>query len=66
MAAEVVQDKVVMHPRPYLEVKLKQRELHLTNCGTYSLPEPKQGTLPPVDKNSEVYRNGLPATQTAV
>eukprot|EP00975_Prorocentrum_lima_P004937 1073180-Prorocentrum_lima.AAC.1 len=56
--------KVVMYQRPYLEVKLT--EIHLPNFGNYSRPEPKEGTLPPVDKNSEVYRNSLKAAQTEV
>eukprot|EP00975_Prorocentrum_lima_P008747 1868087-Prorocentrum_lima.AAC.1 len=66
MAVEVRQDRVVMYQRPYLEVKLTKRELHLPNFGNKSLPEPKEGTLPPVDKNSEEYKTGLKVARTEV
>eukprot|EP00975_Prorocentrum_lima_P050675 10614221-Prorocentrum_lima.AAC.1 len=61
---EVVQEGVVMHHRPYLEVKLKKRELISPNCGKDTLPESKRGNLSPVDNNSEEYRTGLKAAQT--
>eukprot|EP00975_Prorocentrum_lima_P071045 12935511-Prorocentrum_lima.AAC.1 len=66
MAVQGVQGRVVVHQRPCPEVKLKERELHLPNFGKDTLPKPKEGTLPPVEKNSEEYKTGLKATQTEV
>eukprot|EP00975_Prorocentrum_lima_P008035 1717711-Prorocentrum_lima.AAC.1 len=43
MVVEVVDEKLAMHQRPYLENKLKKRGLLAPNFGKESLPEPREG-----------------------
>eukprot|EP00975_Prorocentrum_lima_P046015 9623909-Prorocentrum_lima.AAC.1 len=66
VGVEVVQYSVVMHQRPYLDVKPKGREFHSSNCGEESLPEPQEGALPPVDQSRDEYETGPKAAQTEV
>eukprot|EP00975_Prorocentrum_lima_P023987 5048076-Prorocentrum_lima.AAC.1 len=54
MVVEVVEEKLVMHQRPYLE-KLKKRGLLAPDFGKESLPGPQEGHYLHEDKETPQY-----------
>eukprot|EP00975_Prorocentrum_lima_P027677 5818547-Prorocentrum_lima.AAC.1 len=64
MVVEVVEGKLMMHQRPYLENKLKKRGLIEPNFGKESLPEPLEGHYQPEDKDTPPYKEELKNAHT--
>eukprot|EP00975_Prorocentrum_lima_P012999 2760002-Prorocentrum_lima.AAC.1 len=52
MVVEVLEEKLAMHRRPYLENRLKKRCLLSPNFGKESLPEPREGHYLQEDKDT--------------
>eukprot|EP00975_Prorocentrum_lima_P047934 10023936-Prorocentrum_lima.AAC.1 len=59
MVVEVVEDRLVMHQRPYLENKLKKRGLLAPIFGKKkeNLPEPQGGHYTQEDKDTPQYKD---------
>eukprot|EP00975_Prorocentrum_lima_P013882 2949347-Prorocentrum_lima.AAC.1 len=59
MVVEVAEGKLVLHPRPDLDNKLKRRGLLAPNFGKESLPAPKEGHFLQEDKDTPQHKEEL-------
>eukprot|EP00975_Prorocentrum_lima_P069848 12928661-Prorocentrum_lima.AAC.1 len=66
MVVEVVEERLAMHPRPYLENEPRKRGLLAPNFGKESLPEPREGQYLQEDKDTPQYKEELKKAQTEV
>eukprot|EP00975_Prorocentrum_lima_P024181 5088732-Prorocentrum_lima.AAC.1 len=66
MVVEVVEEKLVMHQRPYLQKKLKKRGLLAPNFGKECLPKPREGHYLQEDKDTPQHKEEPRKAQTEV